>query len=293
MMKKKQILIAFLFLINWGNGFAEDVYSKRERPDHLMFHFTPSISLLNYKSADQKSSISGDIGLGIEYAHFFGQHLGLSVGAELTSFSSYYTFYGRKDSLKLFDSWSGRYYELRQNLTTKEFQRVTYLSFPVKVMYRCLINNWLTFNASVGAAYAMYYNEKQSIVSGTIDRRAFFKDIFVEVDEFYPLMFGKFPTYINPSNENQFKSTIIGIAQTGLSFHLYGNWNMHTELNFQYGFKNIKNRSINLLVPEEYSGVTATNYIGDIKPLSIGLRVGFVYNFDLFGIDCKCHNWNQ
>jgi hypothetical protein len=65
---------------------------------------------------------------------------------------------------------------------------------------------------------------------------------------------------------------------------------MHTELNFQYGFQNIKCRSINILVPEEYSGVTATNYIGNIRPVSLGLRIGLAYTFDIFNVDCKCHN---
>ena len=292
-MKRKFYILIFLSVIV-SIGYAQGIYTIRERPDHLMFHVTPTVSILDYKSIDAKSKIAENIGFGMEYAHFFGQHLGLSIGTELTSFNSFYTFKGRKDSLELFDNWSGRYYQLRQDLTTKEYQHVTYLSFPVKVQFRFLLNNSLTFNLSAGAAYNVYLSENHSIISGTIDRRAFFNGIYVEVDDFRPLMFGKFSDYINPSPEKQFKTTITGIVQAGLSFHLIGNWNMYTALNLQYGFQNIKNRNINLLVPEEYAGVTATNYIGNIKPVSLGFRVGFAYIFDLFNVDCKCHNgWNM
>ena len=289
-MKIRICILMVLFSIRLMSGYGQTNYSGRGRPDQLMIHTTPSLSLLDYKSVDSKSSISGNFGVGLEYAHFFNQYVGLSVGAELSSFSTFYTFNGRKDSLELFDSWSSRYYKLRQNLTTKEYQSVTYLSFPVKINYRHSFTKDLNFNISAGVAYALYMSENKSVISGTIDREAFFGDINVNIDEFYPLMFGKFSNYINPSSEKQFKSTLLGIAQMGFSFNLADNWNMHTELNFQYGFQNIKCRAINILVPDEYSGVTATNYIGEIRPVSLGLRIGIAYNFDLFAVDCKCHN---
>ncbi|MDD3322432.1 MAG: hypothetical protein PHS59_13415 [Paludibacter sp.] len=289
-MKIRNFILVVLILFNLASGFTQTNYSGRGRPDQLILHTTPSVSLLSYKSLDSKSTISGNIGTGLEYGHFFNEIWGLSIGAEITSFSTFYHFKGRKDSLELFDNWSSRYYKLNQNLTTKEFQSVTYLSFPVKINYRHRLTKSLNFNVSAGAAYTLYFAENKSIVSGTIDRQAFFGDIYVNIDEFYPLMFGKFTDYINPSSEKQFKSTLLGVVQMGLSFNLADNWNMHTELNFQYGFQNIKTRSINLLIPDEYSGVTATNYIGEIHPLSLGLRIGVAYNFDLFGVDCKCHN---
>lgn len=276
-------------------GYSQATYSGRGRPDQLMLHTTPSISLLDYKSVDSKSAISGNIGIGTEYGHFFNQYWGLTVGAEITSFSTFYTFKGRKDSLEMFDDWSLRYYKLRQKLTTMEYQSVTYLSFPVKLNFRHRLTNSLNFNISAGAAYTLYLTENKSIISGTIDRQAFFGDIYVNIDEFYPLMFGKFPDYINPSSEKQFKNTLLAVAQMGISFNLADNWNMHAELNLQYGYKNIKLRAINILVPDEYSGITATNYIGEIKPVSLGLRIGIAYNFDIFGIDqCNCHSkWNK
>jgi outer membrane protein W len=293
-MKIRICILIVLFLFNLVSGYAQTTYSGRGRPDQLMIHATPSLSLLDYKSVDSNSSFSGNLGAGLEYAHFFNKYVGLSFGAEVSSFSTFYTFNGRKDSLQLFDNWSSKYYKLRQNLTTKEYQKVTYLSFPIKINYRHNFTKDLNFNVSVGAAYALYITENKSIITGTIDREAFFGDINVNIDEFYPLMFGKFTDYINPSSEKQFKSTVLGIAQMGFSFNLADNWNMHTELNFQYGFQNIKYRSINILVPNEYSGVTATNYIGEIRPISLGLRIGIAYNFDLFGVDCKCHGtWQQ
>ena len=289
-MKIRISILTILFALNMASGYAQYTYSGRARPDNFMFHVTPSLSLLDYKSADAKSSMSATIGAGVEYAHFFNQIFGLSIGAEFTSFSANYHFNGRKDSLELFDNWSSKYYKLRQNLTTKEYQRVTYLSFPVKLNFRHRLTDLLNFNASVGVAYTVYMSESKSIVSGTVDRQAFFGDIFVNIDNFHPLMFGKFTDYIHPSAEKQFKSTLLGVAQMGVSFNLADGWDMHTELNVQYGFQNIKCRSINILVPDEYAGVTATNYINTIRPVSVGVRVGISYTFDLFSIDCKCHN---
>lgn len=291
-MKLSNYILAIIFSLNIAFGYAEsNDYSGRGRPDHIMFHTTPSVSLLNYKSIESRSTPGVSIGGGLEYAHFFNQYVGLSIGAELTSFSSFYKFNGRQDSLELFDNWSSRYYKLRQNLTTREFQSVTYLSIPFKLNFRHRLTDDLNYNISAGVAYTKYMFENKSIVSGYIDRQAFFGDIFVNIDEFYPLMFGKFDDYINPGPEKQFKNSFLGIAQMGVSFNLADGWNMHTELNFQYGFKDIKLRSINILVPDEYSGVTATNFIGEIKPLSFGIKIGITYNFDLFGLDqCHCHD---
>ena len=286
-MMRKYIIL--LFLLSNLSGFSLGDYTNRAQPDNFMLHLTPSVALLEYKSMDAKSTVSANVGVGAEYAHYFDQYLGLSIGAEVTSFNAYYRFNERHDSLQLFDNWSSRYYKLRQNLTTREYQRVTYLSLPLKLNFRSRLSNTLNLDISVGAAYTVYLSEKKSIVSGTIDRQAFFGDIYVNIDDFRPLMFGKFTDYINPSPEKQFKHTWLGIAQMGVSFKLSDKWNMNTALNFQYGFKDIKNRSINILVPDEYSGVTATNYIGDIRPLSIGLRVGVTYVFDLFNVGCKCH----
>lgn len=280
----------FLLLLSCVSVFANNNYSGRARPDHLMLHLTPSVSLLNYKSTDGRSMLSGNIGAGVEYAHFFGKNFGIGVGAEFTSFSTFYKFNSRRDSLQLFDAWSSRFYMLRQNLTTLEFQRVNYISLPVKIHYRHYLTKKLNFNISGGVAYTKYISESKAIVSGTIDRQAYFDDIHVTIDEFYPLGFGKFKNYIHPSSIKQFKSTLLAVAQTGFTFNLAPNWNMNTELNFQYGIKNIKTRAIDILVPEEYSGITATNYIGTIHPLSIGIRVGITYNFDLFNVDCKCHS---
>lgn len=290
MMKNKLIYILILTMSCIGTTSAKRYYTSRERPDHLMFHLTPAVTLLDYKSADARSKIAGSVGAGMEYAHFFGRHFGLSVGAEVTSFSTFYRFRGRKDSLQMFDNWSSYYYKLRQNLTTREYQRVTYLSIPFKLQYRQLFTRKLVFNFSAGLAYTFYMGEKKSIVSGTVAREAWFDDIHVDIDEFYPLRFGKFRDYINPSSQKQFKQTLLGIAQGGFSFKLSENWNVHTELNLQYGISNIKTRSINLLVPDEYAGVTATNYIGTIRPMSVGFRIGLAYTFDLFNVDCKCHN---
>lgn len=289
-MKIYVYLIIVLLSIMAQLGYANKNYSGRARPDQLMLHVTPCVSILDYKSVDGRSFLSGNLGAGAELAHFFGLHLGFSVGAEVTSFSTFYKFNNRRDSLPLFDKYSGRYYKLRQNLNTREYQNVTYLSFPIKLQYRCNFTKGLNFNASLGAAYTRYMSESKSIVSGNIDRQAYFEDIHVTIDEFYPLGFGKFNDYIHPSTISQFKSTILGIAQVGFTFNLAPNWNMHTELNFQYGLKNIKTRSINLLVPDEYSGITATNYIDEIHPASLGLRIGVAYNFDIFNVDCKCHS---
>ncbi len=289
---KKPVFLFFLIAIATISVVAQPLYTKNQQPDHLMFHVTPSLSLLGYESAEGRSKPAPVAGLGVEYAHFFHRSIGLSAGVELNSYAAFYTFDGRSDSLQMFDSWSSYHYKLRQQLYTKEYQRVSYVSFPVKVILRQRLSRTVNLNLSSGLAWNVYLTEKKSIVAGTIHRQAYFDDIHVNVDEFYPLMFGQFTDYINPSPQKQFGTTLTFVAQAGLSFQLNTKWALHTELNFQSGLKDIKERHIDLLVPEEYAGVTATNYIGEIKPRTLGLRIGFTYNFDLFNKDCRCHgNW--
>ncbi len=282
------ILAIFFVLVTLNTLLAKEYYPESQRPDHLMFHITPTVSLLNYSSIDSRSLPAPTLGFGLEYAHFFHRRLGLSIGAEFNSYGAFYLFNDRRDSLQLFDDWSSRNYKLRQQLHTKEYQRVTYLSIPVKAHFRQMLGQAVNLHISVGAAYNMYLSETRSILAGTINRQAYFGDIHVDVDDFLPLMFGKFNDYIKPNPQPQFSKTLTGIAQMGLSFQLSTRWTLHTDINYQHGFKNIKTRSINLLEPLEYAGVTATNYIGNIKPYSLGFRLGISYNFDLFNADCHC-----
>lgn len=286
-MSKIKYILIFLVL-NALSVSAKDYYPASQRPDHLLFHATPALSLLNYKSADSRSLTAPTLGFGVEYAHFFHRRLGLSIGAEFNSYGAFYLFNGRKDSLQLFDDWSSRNYKLRQQLHTKEYQRVTFLSIPLKAHFRQMLSQTVNLHISVGAAYNVYMSETKSILAGTINRQAYFGDIHVNVDDFMPLMFGKFDNYIQANPQPQFSKTLTGIAQMGLSYQFSTRWTLHTDINFQYGTKNIKTRSINLLEPLEYAGVTATNYIGNIKPYSLGLRIGISYNFDLFNADCHC-----
>jgi hypothetical protein len=285
---KRKVIIVLLGFFALVSANAKEFYPMSQQPDHLMFHVTPAFSLLDYRSSDGRSIPTPTVGLGVEYAHYFFRFIGVSIGAEVNSYNSLYFFLGRKDSLPLFDSWSSRNYLLRQQLHTKEYQSVSYLSVPVKVILRQAISPTINLNLSAGVAYNAYLTESKNIVAGNIYRQAFFGDINVNIDEFYPLNFGKFNDYINPSSQKQFTTTLTGIAQLGFSFHFNQRWVMHTNFNFQYGLNNIKTRNINLLVPNEYAGITATNYIGNIKPYSLGFRIGVSYNFDLFDVDCHC-----
>jgi hypothetical protein len=286
----KKIILLLIVTITIISTNAKEYYPISQQPDHLMFHFTPAMSLLNYNSANGQSIPAPAIGFGVEYAHFIHRRIGFSIGAELNTYNAMYIFNGRKDSLPLLDSWSSRNYILRQQLYTKEFQSVSYLSVPVKAIFRQMLSSTVNLNISAGVAYNTYLIEYKDIIAGEIFRQAYFGDINVNIDEFYPLTFGEFDDYVNPSPQKQFTTTLTGIAQIGLSYHFSKQWVMHTDVNFQYGFKNIKTRDIDILVPNEYSGVTATNYIGEIKPYSLGFRIGFSYNFDLFKVDCHCQN---
>jgi hypothetical protein len=148
----------------------------------------------------------------------------------------------------------------------------------------------MNLSISAGAAYNFYLKETKSIIVGSVYRQAYFPDINVVVDDFLPLTFGRFNDYVNPSPLKQFTKTTTGIFQIGITNHFNTKWVAHASLNFMYGMDNIKLRKINLLSPNEYSGVTATNYIGEIKPYSLGIRLGLSYNFDLFEADCHCTN---
>ena len=269
---------------------ARGYYPSSQRPDHLMFYATPALSRLQYQSAEAASSFTPVLNAGIEYAHFIHHKFGFSIGAEYNRFAAKYSFDGRRDSLQMFDAWSGYHYQLRQQLHTTEHQSVSYLSVPFKLHFRQLITPDISLNMSAGMVLNTYLSEKRSILAGTINRQAYFSDIHVNVDDFHPLLFGKFDNYIQPSAMPQFGVSRTYTAQVGLSFQLNEFWALHTELNYQYGTKNIKQRNINLLVPDEYAGITATNFIGDIKPQSIGLKIGLAYTFDLFNVDCKCQN---
>lgn len=283
-------LLTFALLIATGTLHARGYYPAHQRPDHIMIYALPAAAHLQYKSTDAASKMSPVINAGVEYAHFIHHSIGFSIGVEYNTFASKYSFDHRRDSLQMFDTWSGYHYQLKQQLYTTEQQKVSYLSFPLKFHIRQSLTPSINLNLSGGVVFNAYLSQKQTILARTIHRQAYFDDIHVNIDDFQPLLFGTFNQFIQPSPDLQLGVSRTYTAQIGLSFQLNDYWALHTEINYQKGTKDLKQRNINLLMPNEYAGVTATNYIGTVKPQSLGLKIGLAYTFDLFNVDCKCQN---
>lgn len=238
----------------------------------------PAYSILKYKS--DASSSKGGLGYGasLTYSYLFTKHWGFDVGASFNTFKGKYSFDGITTVSPTYTETHGNTYNVTQVLTTEEEQNLGYLLLPLRLTFRCHLSSNLYFKTALGAAYAFNVYEDRVVKSGTIVRSAYFPVIDVTVKELPEQTLGTYNTYINRSSKNQFKDAIVGVGELGFDYAITPKLYLNTTLHAVYG-GDIKNQSGELLQQLSYSGVTTTNYIGSVKPISVGVNFGLIFRF--------------
>lgn len=268
------ILLMFLSANSIVLGQTDSIQGKHS----LELAIIPSLKRLSYKSADNSSK--GALGLGLQfgYTYHLTNRWGVGVSLRYQPFSGTYKTRGYHTISGLYTESNGYTYVINQILNNTEKQRVNYMMIPVLASYRFPMIEKLSLRVAAGAAYGLAFGEKLNFKSGTIIRSAYFPDLDLVVDDLPEQYLGTYSDYINMPSHKQFKNAFMGIAEAGAEYVVNHQWLVSASVNAVFG-SDVKKSDGAIVHPNGYSGVTASNYVGAVKPFSIGLSVGIIYRF--------------
>ncbi|TCN63024.1 OmpA family protein [Acetobacteroides hydrogenigenes] len=269
------LLLATMLAAASGAAAQTDTTSSKHS---LEVSVIPSFSKLSYKSTDNSSKGAFALGVGIGYTYHLTERWGLGIGLRYQSFTATYQNKGYQSTSALFPEPNGHQYTITQTLDSKEKQRVSYLIVPLTASYRYPLTSKLSLKAAAGAAYALNMKEKMEVTSGTITRTAYFPNADLTIDNLPEQTIGTYTDYINRTSDKQFKNAIMGIGELGAEYTLNERWLLAAGISTTLG-GDIKKQADPILQQYSYAGVTASNYVGSAKPVSVGLSLGVVYRF--------------
>jgi outer membrane protein OmpA-like peptidoglycan-associated protein/outer membrane protein W len=268
------LLLMFLSATSLVSGQTDSLQGKHS----LEFSVIPSFNRLSYKSADNSSE--GALGLGLQfgYTYHLTNRWGIGVGLRYQSFSATYDNTGYQATSGLFTETNGHNYVINQTLNNTEKQRVNYMMIPVMASYRLPVNGKLSVRVAAGAAYGLAIGEKLEFQSGNVVRSAYFPDDDLVVDNLPEQTLGSYTDYVNMPSGKQFKNAIMGLGEIGAEYALDHQWLLTASINGAIG-SDVKKNNGSIIQQNEYSGVTSSNYVGAVKPVSVGLSIGVIYRF--------------
>lgn len=269
------LLLATMLAAASGAAAQTDTTSSKHS---LEVSVIPSLSRLSYESADNSSKGAFALGLSLGYTYHLTERWGIGIGLRYQPFAATYQNRGYQSTSALLTEPNGNQYAITQTLDSKEKQRVSYLMVPLTASYRYPLTAKLALKAAAGAAYALNLSEKLEVASGTISRTAYFPNADLTIDNLPEQTLGTYTDYINMPSGKQLKNTIIGIGEIGAEYALNEQWLLSAGISATMG-GDIKKQSNPILQQNSYAGITASSYVGAVKPVSAGLSLGVVYRF--------------
>jgi outer membrane protein OmpA-like peptidoglycan-associated protein len=238
----------------------------------------PSFTNLSFKSNNNSSKGMFGGGLQLGYTYHLTNRWGVGMGIRYQSFSATIDNAGFQSTSDIFTETNGHRYVINQQLNNKEKQSVGYMMIPVMASYRLPIASNLAAKVAAGAAFGIALNEKSKFRSGNIVRTAYFPDDDIVIDNLPEQSLGTFTNFVNKSSDKNFKNGIMAIAQAGVEYSVSGQWLITASVDGVMG-GDVKKSNNPIVQTQSYSGVIATNHVGSVKPMSVGLSLGIVYRF--------------
>jgi len=212
------------------------------------------------------------------YGYNFTQHLGLQTGLGLKSFQSS----GILNCLLIENSTDaeGDVYEFRANYNNwKENQKALYLNIPLGFQYRFALGKKIKLLTTVGGEITFPLIGNYSVTSGEIVTTGYYSQWNVEIGDaprhglttVTDRYEGSLP--INPSY-----SVFVDVgALSKISNHA----DLYIGAYFDYGLNNISDSNgFAVYQPDgAYNGMFGSNQIDKVIPVSVGLKIGLLWNY--------------
>lgn len=268
------LLLMLLAVTSVVSGQTDSIRGKHS----LKLSVLPSFNRLSYESADNSSEGSLRLGLDLGYTYHLTNRWGLGVGLRYQPFTSNYKNQGYEATSGFFTEPNGYNYVINQTLNNTEKQCVNYFMIPVLASYGFPVSGKLSARVAAGVAYGLAFGEKLQFRSGSVVRSAYFPDHDLVIDDLREHSLGTFTDYMSKEPGKQLNNAFMGIAELGAEYALNQNWLLTASVNGILG-GDVKKNYESIIQPYSYSGVTASNYIGAVKPVSVGVSIGVIYRF--------------
>jgi len=264
-MKNKIIIVLSLL--------ASVMIQAQEPTQYL--HFSVGGGLNNLSYTVPNGSQTGRVGYTINgaYSYFFTPNWGLQAGLGIQSFGSisklnYFTTAPAIDS-------EGDAFEFRsQYANWQEKQNALFIEIPIAAQYRYTINEKFGLIGSLGAKMALPVYATYNTFGGQIKTTGYYKQWDLEVSD---LPEQGFSTITNSFTDKiSLNPVFMGLVDFGGLYKLSSNLELYAGAYFNYGFNKAKASDTKAIYELNgvYNGMLASNQVQNVKPVSLGLKVG-------------------
>lgn len=264
---------------------------ESEHSNYVGVNFGGGLNSMLYKPANGKQGLGFGFDAGIHYGHFFNKTVGLGVGFQYSWANAYATYNWQEVTTGLTHPSNPN---TPYNLTTgfndyQERQNVGYLSIPVEVLFRKVINDRAAFIAGVGLSLDLPIHGKYIAKSGSYSTTGVFPAIGNYVLSDMPEHgFSTYTTSQNAKFNNRAKVGGSVIADLGFRVAMNDNWGMYFGLYAGYGFTNLIKESkaeemimINPANPSiiDYRGTFDSNETDKANLIRCGVKIAIDFGW--------------
>ncbi len=218
------------------------VAQQSEHDNYVGVNFGGGLNSALYKPANGTQGLGFGFDAGLHYGHFFNRTVGLGVGLQFSWANAYATYNWNEVTTGLTHPSNPN---TPYNLTTGfnnfvERQNIGYLSIPVEVLFRKVLNDRAAFIGGVGLALDLPLYGKYIAKSGSYSTTGVFPALGNYVIENMPEHgFSTYTTTQGAKWNNRAKVGGSVIADLGFRVAMNDNWGMYFGLYAGYGFTNL------------------------------------------------------
>ena len=256
-----------------------------EHSNYVGVNFGGGLNSMLYKPANGTQKLGFGFDAGIHYGHFFNKTVGLGVGFQYSWANAYATYNWQEVTTGLtHPSNPNTPYDLTTGFNDyQERQNVGYLSIPVEVLFRKVINDRAAFIAGVGLSLDLPIHGKYIAKSGSYSTTGVFPAVGKTV--FHDMPEHGFSTYTTSQNAKFNNRAKVGgsvIADLGFRVAMNDNWGMYFGLYAGYGFTNLikesKLEEMIMINPEnpsiiDYRGTFDSNETDKANLIRCGVKI--------------------
>ena len=267
------------------------VAQQSEHDNYIGVNFGGGLNSALYKPANGTQGLGFGFDAGLHYGHFFNKTVGLGVGLQFSWANAYATYNWNEVTTGLTHPSNPN---TPYNLTTGfsnfvERQNIGYLSIPVEVLFRKVLNDRAAFIGGVGLALDLPLYGKYLAKGGSYSTTGVFPALGNYAIENMPEHgFSTYTTTQGAKWNNRAKVGGSVIADLGFRVAMNDNWGMYFGLYAGYGFTNLLGGAkteemimINAADPSkiDYRGTFDSNETGKANLIRAGVKIAIDFGW--------------
>lgn len=266
---KKQIIIGLSLLIG-GALHAQETGS------YLHFNVGGGLHNLSYGIPNGTEKGKAGYTLNAAYSYFFSPHWGLQTGIGFQSFNSLSTL-NTTTSVADVDIEGDTYQYRTYYKNWQEQQQALFMEIPLELQYRFSMGKKTSILASAGVKVALPVSKSYKSTGGQIQTTGYYSQWNVELtdlpDQGFTTVSG------NYAGSLSLKPAFMGIVDLGGLFKLSEKIDLYAGAYLNYGLNNAVNSDTKVIYQKDgtYNGMFSSNQISNVKPISVGLKVGLYW----------------